>query len=154
MLDYLNALIWPVLLIVLVVASRSRLAELAAKLSGLEASTSGISATFDRSADEAAELTSANHEVTTTAPPVDRLIHVHATSYVSAREIGTHLANGAPVVLNVQDLSEADAKRIIDFCAGAAFITNGAIERVSPRRFMVYTGRAVKAAKPMTPDSD
>lgn len=153
-LEYLRTLIWPVLLIVVVIAARTRIAELFAKLSGLEASTSGISATFDRSADEAAELTADATRNPVTAPTVDRLVSVRPTSYLAARELGEHLAHGAPVLLDLQDSSEPDSKRLIDFCAGVAFITKGAIERVGSRRFMVYTGPAINDVGSVAPDAN
>lgn len=148
-LDYLNTLIWPALLITIIIAGRSRLAGLVTKLSGIEASTSGLSATFEHSAAEATALTTSDGE-TSAAPSVDQLVSITPTSYVAAREIGTHLAAGNPVLLDLQDLQEADAKRLIDFCAGAAFITNGAVHKLASRRFLVHTSAVIQAANPAT----
>lgn len=149
-LDYLNTLIWPVLLIVVLVAARSHLTGLTTKLSGVEVSTSGLSATFEHSAAEAIALTADDGKTSTAAPSVDQLVSITPTSYLAAREIGTHLAAGNPVLLDLQELQEDDAKRLMDFCAGATFITNGAIHKLATRRFLIHTSAVIQAANPAT----
>ncbi|MER7081461.1 Protein of unknown function [Saccharopolyspora kobensis] len=136
-LDYLNTLIWPVALLVLVIAGRSQISGLAAKLTGIEAGTGGISATFEQAAEQAESLRPGEGAA---AVPVDRLVRVAPETYRDARELGDHLAAGTPVLLDLQDLPEADAKRFVDFSAGAVLISRGFIQRMDARQFLLVPG--------------
>jgi cell division inhibitor SepF len=62
---------------------------------------------------------------------------VHPTSYSEARAIGEHFRDGHPVIMNLTDLAEADAKRLVDFAAGLAFGLRGGMERVTNRVFLL-----------------
>lgn len=80
----------------------------------------------------------------TTAPladrrPVDlaRIETVHPRSYNDARRIGEDYREGVPVIMNLSELDDADAKRIIDFAAGLVFGTRGSIERVTNKVFLL-----------------
>lgn len=76
------------------------------------------------------------------APPVaaDRRYQIttlHPTTYNEARAIGEHFRDGVPVIMNLTDLAEADAKRLVDFAAGLAFGLRGTMERVTNRVFLL-----------------
>ena len=43
----------------------------------------------------------------------------------------------SPVIVNLTHMGEADARRMVDFSAGLVFGLNGAIERVTPRVFLL-----------------
>jgi cell division inhibitor SepF len=62
---------------------------------------------------------------------------LHPTSYSEARAIGEQFRDGHPVIMNLTDLPEADAKRLVDFAAGLAFGLRGSIERVTNRVFLL-----------------
>ena len=62
---------------------------------------------------------------------------VAPSSYTSAREIGEHLRRARPVLLDLNDMSTADAKRIMDFCAGVAFFSFGQIAKVRERTYLI-----------------
>ena len=41
--------------------------------------------------------------------------------------------DGTPVIMNLSDMDDADAKRLVDFAAGLVFGLHGTIERVTAR---------------------
>jgi cell division inhibitor SepF len=62
---------------------------------------------------------------------------LHPTSYRDARTIGEHFRDGTPVIMNLTEMDEADARRLVDFGAGLAFGLRGSMERVTNRVFLL-----------------
>jgi cell division inhibitor SepF len=62
---------------------------------------------------------------------------LHPTTYREARTIGEHFRDGVPVIINLTEMEEADARRLVDFAAGLAFGLRGTIERVTNRVFLL-----------------
>ena len=62
---------------------------------------------------------------------------VHPSTYNEARIIGESFRDGVPVIINLTGMSESDARRMVDFSAGLVFGLHGAIERVTPRVFLL-----------------
>jgi cell division inhibitor SepF len=62
---------------------------------------------------------------------------LHPTTYREARTIGEHFRDGVPVIINLTEMDEADARRLVDFAAGLAFGLRGTIERVTNRVFLL-----------------
>ncbi len=62
---------------------------------------------------------------------------LHPTTYNEARQIGERFRDGTPVIMNLTEMDEADAKRLVDFAAGLAFGLRGTIERVTNRVFLL-----------------
>jgi len=62
---------------------------------------------------------------------------LHPTTYNEARTIGEHFRDGVPVIMNLTEMAEADAKRLVDFAAGLAFGLRGSMERVTNRVFLL-----------------
>jgi len=83
-----------------------------------------------------------------TAPPVARqepvdaldayrITTVNPRNYNEARTIGEHFRQGTPVIMNLTDMDDADAKRLVDFAAGLVFGRHGSIERVTAKVFLL-----------------
>lgn len=70
-------------------------------------------------------------------PDLRRIVTVHPSTYNEARVIGESFRDGVPVIVNLTNMSEADARRMVDFSAGLVFGLHGAIERVTPRVFLL-----------------
>lgn len=68
---------------------------------------------------------------------LSRIETIHPRSYNDARRIGEEFRAGVPVIMNLGDMDEADAKRIIDFAAGLVFGLHGTIERVTGKVFLI-----------------
>ena len=45
--------------------------------------------------------------------------------------------DGTPVIMNLSDMDDADAKRLVDFAAGLVFGLHGSIERVTSKVFLL-----------------
>lgn len=70
-------------------------------------------------------------------PDLRRITTVHPRSYNDARVIGEAFRGGTPVIMNLSDMDDADAKRLVDFSAGLIFGLRGNIERVTSKVFLL-----------------
>lgn len=68
---------------------------------------------------------------------LSRIITVHPRTYNEARTIGEHFRDGVPVIMNLSEMDDADAKRLVDFAAGLIFALRGTIERVTNKVFLL-----------------
>jgi cell division inhibitor SepF len=62
---------------------------------------------------------------------------LHPRTYNEARTIGEHFRKNTPVIMNLSDMDDADAKRLVDFAAGLTFGLHGRIERVTAKVFLL-----------------
>ena len=70
-------------------------------------------------------------------PAPQRITTLHPRTYNEARTIGEHFREGVPVIMNLTDLDDTDAKRLVDFAAGLIFGLRGSIERVTNKVFLL-----------------
>ena len=68
---------------------------------------------------------------------VHTLSTVHPRSYNDAKAIGESFRSGVPVIMNVTDLGENEAKRLVDFAAGLVFGLHGSISRITSKVFLL-----------------
>jgi cell division inhibitor SepF len=68
---------------------------------------------------------------------LSKITTLHPRSYSEARTIGEQYRDGTPVIMNLTEMEEADAKRLVDFAAGLAFALRGSIEKVTNRVFLL-----------------
>ena len=61
----------------------------------------------------------------------------HPRTYNEARTIGEHFREGTPVIMNLTEMVDSDAKRLVDFAAGLIFGLRGSIERVTNKVFLL-----------------
>ncbi|MET0692572.1 MAG: cell division protein SepF [Propionibacteriaceae bacterium] len=71
------------------------------------------------------------------AADLSRIITVHPRTYNEARTIGEHFRDGVPVIMNLSEMEDVDAKRLVDFAAGLIFGLRGTIERVTSKVFLL-----------------
>ncbi|SEK53911.1 cell division protein SepF [Streptacidiphilus jiangxiensis] len=71
------------------------------------------------------------------APLSPRITQVRPTGFDSAREIGEHVRVGTPVIMDLTQMADPDAKRLIDFASGLVFGTRGTMERIARRVFLL-----------------
>jgi cell division inhibitor SepF len=71
------------------------------------------------------------------APQAPQITSVRPTGFESARVIGEHVRVGTPVIMDLTDMSNDDAKRLVDFASGLVFGTRGSIERIAKRVFLL-----------------
>ena len=66
-----------------------------------------------------------------------RITTLHPRTYNEARTIGEHFRDGTPVIMNLTEMVDSDAKRLVDFAAGLIFGLRGSIERVTNKVFLL-----------------
>jgi len=74
---------------------------------------------------------------TATATDLARITTLHPRTYNEARTIGEHFREGTPVIMNLTEMVDSDAKRLVDFAAGLIFGLHGSIDRVTNRVFLL-----------------
>ncbi len=72
-----------------------------------------------------------------TGYPMGRIVTLHPTSFAEARTIGEHYRDGTPVIMNLTELEDADARRLVDFAAGLAFAMRGSMDKVTNKVFLI-----------------
>ena len=68
---------------------------------------------------------------------LSRITTLHPTTYNEARSIGENFREGIPVIMNLSEMGDGDAKRLVDFAAGLVFAVHGTIERVTNKVFLL-----------------
>jgi len=71
------------------------------------------------------------------ATDLARITTLHPRTYNEARTIGEHFRDGTPVIMNLTEMVDSDAKRLVDFAAGLIFGLRGSIERVTNKVFLL-----------------
>jgi cell division inhibitor SepF len=74
---------------------------------------------------------------TVQATDLTRITTLHPRTYNEARTIGEHFREGTPVIMNLTEMVDSDAKRLVDFAAGLIFGLRGSIERVTNKVFLL-----------------
>jgi cell division inhibitor SepF len=77
-----------------------------------------------------------DYDVTYEQPP-QRITTLHPRTYNEAKTIGLQFRAGTPVIMNLSEMDDSDAKRLVDFAAGLTFGLHGSIERVTPKVFLL-----------------
>ncbi len=76
-----------------------------------------------------------------------RITTLHPRTYNDARSIGEQFRDGTPVIMNLTEMDDGDAKRIVDFSAGLVFGLRGTIERVTQKVFLLSPANVVVTAE-------
>jgi cell division inhibitor SepF len=76
-----------------------------------------------------------------------RITTLHPRTYNEARTIGEHFREGTPVIMNLTEMVDSDAKRLVDFSAGLIFGLHGSIERVTNKVFLLSPANVEVAAE-------
>ncbi|MEV7691701.1 cell division protein SepF [Microbacterium sp. NPDC089189] len=68
---------------------------------------------------------------------VTEILTVHPKQYRDAQIIAENFRDGVPVIINLSQMSDADARRLIDFASGLSLGLYGRIERVTSKVFLL-----------------
>jgi cell division inhibitor SepF len=69
---------------------------------------------------------------------MDEIVHVRPRSYSSdATRIAESYRDGVPVILNLSDMDDAEAFRLIDFAGGLKYALDGHLEKITSRVFLL-----------------
>ena len=66
-----------------------------------------------------------------------RITTLHPRTYNEARTIGEHFREGTPVIMNLTEMVDSDARRLVDFAAGLIFGLRGSIDKVTNKVFLL-----------------
>ena len=78
---------------------------------------------------------------------LSRITTLHPRTYNEARTVGENFREGVPVIMNLSEMDDNDAKRLVDFAAGLVFATRGTIERVTNKVFLLSPPNVSVAAE-------
>jgi cell division inhibitor SepF len=78
---------------------------------------------------------------------LSRITTLHPRTYNEARTVGENFRDGTPVIMNLSDMDDSDAKRLVDFAAGLVFATRGSIERITNKVFLLSPPNVSVAAE-------
>ncbi len=78
---------------------------------------------------------------------LSRITTLHPRTYNEARTVGENFREGTPVIMNLSEMDDTDAKRLVDFAAGLVFATRGTIERITNKVFLLSPPNVTVAAE-------
>lgn len=92
---------------------------------------------------------------TTTGPAdMNEILTVHPRQYKDAQVIAESFREGIPVIINLTQMSEPDARRLIDFASGLSQGLYGKIERVTNKVFLLSPAHVAVSGEQAEVDSD
>src|ERR1700733_10512960 len=81
-----------------------------------------------------------DHRIETVPPQqveLARITTLHPRTYNEARNIGEHFRDGTPVIMNLTEMVDSDARRLVDFAAGLIFGLRGSIDKGTNKGFLL-----------------
>ena len=66
-----------------------------------------------------------------------RITTLHPRTFNEARTIGEHFREGTPVIMNLTEMVDSDARRLVDFAAGLIFGLRGSFDKVTNKVFLL-----------------
>lgn len=70
-------------------------------------------------------------------PEMNEILTVHPRQYRDAQGIADSFREGVPVIINLTQMTESEARRLIDFASGLSTGLRGRIERVTSKVFLL-----------------
>lgn len=68
---------------------------------------------------------------------MNEILTVHPKQYRDAQVIAEHFRDGVPVIINLTQMTDGEARRLIDFASGLSQGLFGKIERVTSKVFLL-----------------
>lgn len=96
------------------------------------ASTAPTPATTTRAA-----VTPIRRAASRPAAEMNEILTVHPRAFKDVQVIAEHFRDGVPVIINITQMTDAEARRLVDFCCGLAEALYGRIERVTGKVFLL-----------------
>ena len=82
-----------------------------------------------------------------TAVPSYRITTFVPAKYNDAKEIGEHFRQDVPVIMNLTEMDDDSAKRLVDFAAGLTFGLRGSLEKVTNKVFLLSPSNVTVSAE-------
>lgn len=93
---------------------------------------------------------------TRAAAPVaemNEILTVHPNQYKDAQVIAENFREGIPVIINLSQMSESEARRLVDFASGLSQGLYGRIERVTNKVFLLSPAHVAVSGDQSEPES-
>ena len=85
---------------------------------------------------------------------MNEILTVHPRQYKDAQIIAENFREGIPVIINLSQMSEPDARRLIDFASGLSQGLYGKIERVTSKVFLLSPAHVVVSGEQAEVEGD
>jgi cell division inhibitor SepF len=85
---------------------------------------------------------------------MNEILTVHPREYKDAQSIAESFRDGVPVIINLTQMTETDARRMIDFASGLSLGLYGKIERVTNKVFLLSPAHIAVSGEPAEVESD
>ena len=86
---------------------------------------------------------------------MSEILTVHPRQYKDAKPIAEAFRDGTPVIINLSQMTDGDARRLIDFSAGLTQGLEGRIERVTTKVYLLTPEHiAVSGGRSVVEDTD
>ena len=85
---------------------------------------------------------------------MNEILTVHPRQYKDAQVIAESFREGVPVIINLSQMTEPDARRLIDFASGLSQGLYGKIERVTNKVFLLSPAHVAISGESAELESD
>ncbi|MBW4031404.1 MAG: cell division protein SepF [Acidobacteria bacterium] len=85
---------------------------------------------------------------------MNEILTVHPRQYRDAQTIAESFREGVPVIMNLSQMTEPDARRLIDFASGLSQGLYGRIERVTNKVFLLSPEHVAVSGESAEVESD
>ncbi len=85
---------------------------------------------------------------------MNQIMTVHPRQYRDAQGIAEAFREGMPVIINLSEMSDGDARRLIDFASGLSQGLLGKIERVTNKVFLLSPAHVLVAGEAVDSEAD
>lgn len=85
---------------------------------------------------------------------MNEILTVHPRQYKDAQVIAESFREGVPVIINLSQMSEPDARRLVDFASGLSQGLRGRIERVTSKVFLLSPAHVAVSGDPTAENSE
>jgi len=88
------------------------------------------------------------------AGEMNEILTVHPRAYKDAQVIAETFRDGIPVIINLSQMTEPEARRLVDFASGLSQGLYGRIERVTSKVFLLSPAHVAVSGDQAEDDSD
>jgi cell division inhibitor SepF len=88
------------------------------------------------------------------AQEMNEILTVHPRAYKDAQVIAENFREGIPVIINLSQMSEQEARRLVDFASGLSQGLYGKIERVTSKVFLLSPAHVAVSGDQAEVESD
>ena len=85
---------------------------------------------------------------------MNEILTVHPRHYKDAQAIAESFREGVPVIINLSQMSEPEARRLIDFASGLSMGLYGKIERVTNKVFLLSPEHVAVSGEQAEPEAE